>query len=244
MAAPRHCVRDRPSCFLPLARRPVACRPEIAFDSGRTRSPPTVAGSAPCFEPLARLHLRHLNWPRPSIDISFCDIVPRHRVFASRLADLAIRRCERLTRRPDRSSGCGRRGLTARRRARMIVHGNAKLGPARRVALSPATAHRWCHRRQAAIAEDLRSAAWALDRSSRPHRSPRLLEAGAQQRSERCVSVRAGARGSSRAPTTTPTRPSGSPSPPRHLTRRQAATRRGTPASRAIALVGLPAGVA
>jgi transposase InsO family protein len=83
----------------------------------------------------------------------------------------------------------------------MIVHGNAKLGPAGRCALaqaiadgmtqkaaaaafcvSPATAHRWWHRRQAASAEELRSGAWAMDRSSRPHRSPRLLDAGAQER--------------------------------------------------------------
>lgn len=43
----------------------------------------------------------------------------------------------------------------------MIVHGKAKRGPAGRIATSPATTHRWCHRQLAAIAEDLRSAAWA-----------------------------------------------------------------------------------
>jgi Helix-turn-helix domain len=78
----------------------------------------------------------------------------------------------------------------------MIVHGDAKLGPAGRCALvqaiadgmtqkaaavafcvSPATAHRWWHRRQAASAEELRPGAWVLDRSSRPHLSPRLLDA-------------------------------------------------------------------
>src|ERR1700727_3649705 len=83
----------------------------------------------------------------------------------------------------------------------MIVHGNAKLGPAGRLALtqaisdgmtqkaaaaafcvSPATAHRWWHRRVSATVEELRSGAWLLDRSSRPHRSPRLLEAVAQER--------------------------------------------------------------
>jgi transposase InsO family protein len=83
----------------------------------------------------------------------------------------------------------------------MIVHGNAKLGPAGRLALTqaiadgmtqkaaaaafcvaPATAHRWWHRRLAASPAELRSGAWLLDRSSRPHRSPRLLDAGAQHR--------------------------------------------------------------
>src|SRR5690348_5979180 len=83
----------------------------------------------------------------------------------------------------------------------MIVHGNAKLGPAGRLALtqaisegmtekaaaaafcvSPATVHRWWHRRLRATAEGLRSGAWLLDRSSRPHRSPRLLDAIAQER--------------------------------------------------------------
>jgi transposase InsO family protein len=83
----------------------------------------------------------------------------------------------------------------------MNVHGNAKLGPAGRIALTEAiangmtqkaaaaafcvaaaTAHRWWHRRLAASSEELRSGAWALDRSSRPHRSPRLLDPGAQQR--------------------------------------------------------------
>jgi transposase len=83
----------------------------------------------------------------------------------------------------------------------MQVHANAKLGPAGRLALteaiaagmsqkaaaaafcvSPATAHRWWHRRLGASAEALRSGAWLLDRSCRPHRRPRLLEALAQER--------------------------------------------------------------
>jgi transposase InsO family protein len=83
----------------------------------------------------------------------------------------------------------------------MIVHGNAKLGPAGRLALtqaiadgmtqkaaaaafcvSPATAHRWWHRRLAATAQEFASGVWLLDRSSRPRRSPRMLDAGAQQR--------------------------------------------------------------
>jgi transposase InsO family protein len=81
----------------------------------------------------------------------------------------------------------------------MIVHGNAKLGPAGRFALTeaiadgmtqkaaafgvaPATAHRWWHRRLAATAEELRTGAWACDPSSCPHRSPRLLDARAQEK--------------------------------------------------------------
>ncbi len=76
----------------------------------------------------------------------------------------------------------------------MKVHANAALGPAGRIALceaiesgmtlraaaaalnvAPATAHRWWHRRQAASAEELASASWLCDRSSRPHRQPRRL---------------------------------------------------------------------
>src|ERR1039457_6920600 len=83
----------------------------------------------------------------------------------------------------------------------MQIHGRAKLGPAGRLALtqavmdgmtlkqaaacfnvSPATAHRWWHRQRAASVEELSSGAWLLDRSSRPHHSPGLLDAGAQER--------------------------------------------------------------
>src|SRR3954452_13188046 len=72
----------------------------------------------------------------------------------------------------------------------MYVHANAKLGPAGRYALwrmveeglsmraaaaafrvSPATAHRWWHR----WLDGGRQASALLDRSSRPHRSPRQL---------------------------------------------------------------------
>src|SRR5919204_2696872 len=79
----------------------------------------------------------------------------------------------------------------------MYLHANAKLGLAGRLALvraidrglslraaaaafsiSPATAHRWWHRWLDGGREP-----WALlDRSSRPHRSPRLLAAQLQQR--------------------------------------------------------------
>jgi len=73
----------------------------------------------------------------------------------------------------------------------MHVHANAKLGPAGRLALteaitqgmsqraaaaafcvSPATAHRWWHRRRDASAEELCSGAWLLDRSCRPRALP------------------------------------------------------------------------
>jgi len=83
----------------------------------------------------------------------------------------------------------------------MQIHGRAKLGPAGRLALaqavmdgmtlraagrcfgvSPATAHRWLHRRLDASAETLASGAWLFDRSSRPRRSPRLLDAIEQER--------------------------------------------------------------
>jgi transposase InsO family protein len=83
----------------------------------------------------------------------------------------------------------------------MRVHANAKLGPAGRLALvglvgegvslraaasacgvAVATAHRWWHRWLAADEQQRRSGAWAADRSSRPHRSPRLLDADEQQR--------------------------------------------------------------
>ena len=77
----------------------------------------------------------------------------------------------------------------------MKVHANAKLGPAGRLALvemieagatlraaavafnvAPATAQRWWHRSADALL-DQATGAWAQDRSSRPHRSPRQLTA-------------------------------------------------------------------
>src|SRR5438874_2850601 len=79
----------------------------------------------------------------------------------------------------------------------MYLHANAKLGLAGRLALvraiedglslkaaaaafsvSPATAHRWWHR----WLDGGRQASTLLDRSSRPHRSPRLLAAELQVR--------------------------------------------------------------
>jgi transposase InsO family protein len=83
----------------------------------------------------------------------------------------------------------------------MFSHANAKLGLAGRIALvetirqgstlkaaaaafnvAPATAHRWWHRFSNALPAKRQSGEWALDRSSRPHRSPRLLAADEQQR--------------------------------------------------------------
>jgi transposase len=83
----------------------------------------------------------------------------------------------------------------------MQIHGNAKLGPAGRLALcravesgmtfrqaaallhvSSATAHRWWHRYSGASLAKQRSLALAADRSSRPHRSPRLLDQHARER--------------------------------------------------------------
>ncbi len=82
----------------------------------------------------------------------------------------------------------------------MRIHSRAKLGPAGRLALceaiergmtfrqaaaclnvSPATAHRWWHRYAVASPAEQRSLGWAADRSSRPHRSPRLLDAAIQE---------------------------------------------------------------
>lgn len=82
----------------------------------------------------------------------------------------------------------------------MKVHANAALGPAGRIALcdlidrgmslraaaaalnvSPATAHRWWHRRRQASREELVSGAWLCDRSSRPHRQPRRLSRGQEE---------------------------------------------------------------
>jgi transposase InsO family protein len=71
----------------------------------------------------------------------------------------------------------------------MKVHANAALGPAGRLALveaiesgMTATAHRWWHRRLRASTEELQLKSWLLDRSSRPHRSPRLLDEATQER--------------------------------------------------------------
>ncbi len=87
----------------------------------------------------------------------------------------------------------------------MTTHPKAKLGPAGRLALTeliasgmsqkaaaaafcvaPATAHRWWHRRLAATEAERSSGAWLFDRSSRPRRSPRLLDPVRQERICEC----------------------------------------------------------
>jgi transposase len=83
----------------------------------------------------------------------------------------------------------------------MMLHRNAKLGLAGRLALvqaieagmsmkaaaaafsvSPATAHRWSHRWREAGAEARQTLSCLCDRSSRPHRSPRELAGELQER--------------------------------------------------------------
>ena len=78
----------------------------------------------------------------------------------------------------------------------MGVHANAKLGPAGRrelvrliregaserqaaawLSVAPATAHRWSVREREATAAERASGRWALDRSSRPRRSPGPVDA-------------------------------------------------------------------
>jgi transposase InsO family protein len=82
-----------------------------------------------------------------------------------------------------------------------MAHANARLGPAGRrdlvrlivdegmserqaaacLSVSPGTAHRWKRRWLAASAHERRSGRWALDRSSRPHRSPTRTPAVVEQ---------------------------------------------------------------
>jgi transposase len=87
----------------------------------------------------------------------------------------------------------------------MTLHRNAKLGLAARLALvqaieggmsmkaaaaafsvSPATAHRWWHRWREASEQARSSRGCLLDRSSRPHHSPRELAGELQERSCAC----------------------------------------------------------
>jgi transposase InsO family protein len=82
-----------------------------------------------------------------------------------------------------------------------MAHANARLGPAGRrelvrlmimgelserqaaacLSVSRCTAHRWKRRWLGASEQDRRSLAWAVDRSSRPHRSPRRTSAAIEQ---------------------------------------------------------------
>jgi transposase InsO family protein len=50
------------------------------------------------------------------------------------------------------------------------------------LSVSPATAHHWSVRERQATAEERASGSWALDRSSRPHRSPRRTAADVEAR--------------------------------------------------------------
>jgi transposase InsO family protein len=83
-----------------------------------------------------------------------------------------------------------------------MAHANARLGPAgrrelvrlmievgmperraaARLSVSPCTAHRWKRRWLAASARERSSGRWALDGSSRPHRSPARTSAQVEQR--------------------------------------------------------------
>jgi transposase InsO family protein len=64
----------------------------------------------------------------------------------------------------------------------MIVVGMPERRAAARLCVSPCTAHRWKTRWVAASTEQRRSGAWALDRSSRPHRSPTRTSTDVEQR--------------------------------------------------------------
>lgn len=50
------------------------------------------------------------------------------------------------------------------------------------LSVAPATAHHWSVREREAVAEERASGTWALDRSSRPHRSPRRTPAVTEAR--------------------------------------------------------------
>jgi transposase InsO family protein len=65
---------------------------------------------------------------------------------------------------------------------RAIEGGSSLREAARRHGVSPATACRWWRRWQGAVAEERRTLCCLLDRSSRPHRCPRLISADEQQR--------------------------------------------------------------
>src|SRR5689334_22395352 len=58
-----------------------------------------------------------------------------------------------------------------------IEAGMSQKAAAAAFCVAPATAHRWWHRWREASAEARASLACLLDRSSRPHRSPRRLSA-------------------------------------------------------------------
>jgi transposase InsO family protein len=74
-------------------------------------------------------------------------------------------------------------GLAARRElCELIERGASIRGAARAFNVSPATAHKHWHRWRDASAAQRRSLECLHDRLSRPHRSPRMLDATAQER--------------------------------------------------------------
>lgn len=64
----------------------------------------------------------------------------------------------------------------------MLVVGVSEREAAASLSVAPATAHKWKARWQAACEEERASGRWALDRSSRPHRSPRRSSAEIEAR--------------------------------------------------------------
>jgi transposase InsO family protein len=74
-------------------------------------------------------------------------------------------------------------GLAARHELCQVIEGGETIrAAARRFNVSPATAHKHWHRWLAASASGRRSLVCLRDRSSRPHRSPRMLAAKEQER--------------------------------------------------------------
>jgi transposase InsO family protein len=63
-----------------------------------------------------------------------------------------------------------------------VVLGWSERAAAAALSVSPGTARRWKQRRLGATASELASGAWALDRSSRPHRSPARTAAEIERR--------------------------------------------------------------
>jgi transposase InsO family protein len=67
-----------------------------------------------------------------------------------------------------------------------IEAGMSQKAAAAAFCVAPATAHRWWHRRLGASAQEVASGGWLFDRSSRPRRSPRLLNRELQERICEC----------------------------------------------------------
>jgi IS30 family transposase len=74
-------------------------------------------------------------------------------------------------------------GLAARRELCELIEGGGSIRHAARTFnVSPATAHKHWHRWKGASVAERRSLVCLRDRSSRPHRCPRMLEASTQER--------------------------------------------------------------